>query len=184
MAPTTDGVTRRASISHEVRSRNLRTGAPQRRSGGRGTPAPHKRRASFFDASHYSHVFNSYRMQPMSPCELQVTENVYVVSCSEWNGIRALTKTAGSANVFLLDGGSEMALFDTGSTAGAQDLLNNVQSLGLDLKKIRKIVLTHSHWDHCNATAELLKALDCTVYGHALARETLAGRQGIYQPDY
>ena len=120
----------------------------------------------------------------MDTNEFHVTGNVYVVGCSSWNGLRRLTRGEGSANVFLLDGGSETALIDTGATAGCQDLLANISSLGIDLKKIRKILLTHSHFDHCDATAELLKTLDCTVFGHALARETLAGRQGIYQADY
>jgi glyoxylase-like metal-dependent hydrolase (beta-lactamase superfamily II) len=120
----------------------------------------------------------------MNPSDLHVAESVYVVGCSEWNGIRALTRCGGSANVFLLDGGSELALIDTGCTEGVKDVLGNIQSLGLDLKKIRKIILTHGHWDHVEGTAELLKTLDCTVYGHALSREVLAGRPGIYQPDY
>ena len=112
-----------------------------------------------------------------------VAGNVYVVGCTEWNGLRRLSR-GDSANVHLLDGGSELALIDTGCKKGAADVLANIASMGFDVKKIRTILLTHSHHDHVNGLAEILKSLDCTVYGHRLARETLAGEAGIYQPDY
>jgi hydroxyacylglutathione hydrolase len=115
--------------------------------------------------------------------KFHVTGNVYVVGCTEWNGIRRLSR-GDSSNVHLLDGGSELALIDVGCAKGAADVLENVASMGFDVKKIRKILLTHSHWDHVHGLAEMLKTLDCTVYGHRLARETLAGKAGIYQPDY
>src|SRR5690349_21013532 len=108
-----------------------------------------------------------------------VTENIYVVGRSGWGGLKPLCR-GDSANVFLIDGGDELALVDCGMGDGIEDILTNVSAIGKAPAKIRKVLLTHAHWDHCGGIAELLKRVDARIYGHRLTRETLAGGNGIY----
>jgi len=118
----------------------------------------------------------------MDRSRFHITDNVYVVGCGEWNGIRKLT--AAGANVHLLDSGSELALIDVGMPESVPGLLRNIADAGFDVAKIKKVLLTHSHTDHVDGLSDVLKTLDCTVYGHALAKETLSGKQGIYAADF
>src|SRR5262249_758659 len=48
-----------------------------------------------------------------------------------------------------------------------------------------KLFITHTHSDHINGINELLKAAPTMiVYGHAIARETLADGPGIYVAEF
>ncbi|RIV18020.1 MBL fold metallo-hydrolase [Alicyclobacillaceae bacterium I2511] len=73
----------------------------------------------------------------------------------------------------LLDFGDERILFDTGEQGS---LLANAQAMGIDLKQIHRVVLSHGHYDH---TGGLLKFLQLRghvpVYAHA---ELFAGHYG------
>ncbi|HTL53357.1 MAG TPA: MBL fold metallo-hydrolase, partial [Planctomycetota bacterium] len=106
-------------------------------------------------------------------------ESVRLVGCGSWHGMKAYSRGVAS-NVFLLDGGSEMALVDVGVPEGVEDILQNVRSLGKDPQRIKKILLTHGHVDHAAGVAEVLKHVDAEVFGHRLTKETLADGPGIY----
>ena len=58
-------------------------------------------------------------------------------------------------HIFLLDGGSESTLIDTGSGMGVEAVLENVRRDGLDPAAIRTIVLTHAHVDHGGGAARM-----------------------------
>src|SRR5918995_43015 len=51
-------------------------------------------------------------------------------------------------NVYLLSGGDDLALIDSGSGLGEAQIWDNVRSLGHDPARIRHIFLTHGHADH------------------------------------
>jgi hydroxyacylglutathione hydrolase len=91
-----------------------------------------------------------------------------------------------SCNVFLVDGGSELALIDAGMPDSVADMLQNISRLGLDPKKLRKLFMTHAHWDHCAGAEEWRKAAPLEIYGHAICRETMQGpgNSGIYDREY
>ncbi len=46
-------------------------------------------------------------------------------------------------------------LFDAGEKS--EYVLNNIEMLGIDIKKIQKIVISHNHWNHLGAFWDLLK---------------------------
>ena len=122
---------------------------------------------------------------------MRLLGNVYLVGCGSWCGGLRLSR-GGSCNVYLVDGGTELALIDAGDLDGIEDMLKNIRSLGFDPANIRKIFLTHAHYDHTLGLEMLLKHVKATVYGHSIARETLGGHSithetlgqgpGIYQP--
>jgi glyoxylase-like metal-dependent hydrolase (beta-lactamase superfamily II) len=116
----------------------------------------------------------------------RLQKDVYLVGPNyAWDGKMPPGVTRGCAcNVFLLDGGDEMALIDVGDADYVDDVIKNVRTLGLDPGKISKVLLTHSHWDHASGLAEMQRATKAKGYGHALARETMANRPGIYIPEF
>jgi 7,8-dihydropterin-6-yl-methyl-4-(beta-D-ribofuranosyl)aminobenzene 5'-phosphate synthase len=63
----------------------------------------------------------------------------------------------------LVAGPDEILLFDTGSNG--QILLDNMKNLKLDPKKIRKLLISHDHWDHTGGLKSLLNEnADLEVY--------------------
>jgi 7,8-dihydropterin-6-yl-methyl-4-(beta-D-ribofuranosyl)aminobenzene 5'-phosphate synthase len=70
----------------------------------------------------------------------------------------------------LLDFGEELILFDTGQHGS---LINNALTLGIDLRKITKVVLSHGHYDHTGGLLNFLKIRgNVPVYAHS---DLLAG---------
>ena len=53
---------------------------------------------------------------------------------------------------FLAD---DKVLFDTGEKGSY--LLENIRSLGVDIKKIEAVIISHDHWDHWGGLWDLLK---------------------------
>lgn len=77
-------------------------------------------------------------------------------------------------NCYLIDGGSELALIDAGLGLGVDDILANVARLGLDLDRLRHILITHSHIGHWGG-ADLIRAkTGAQVWAHALAAPLMA----------
>ena len=63
--------------------------------------------------------------------------------------------TGGDATVYLINGGSECALIDAGFGEDTRAILGEVEKDGLDVKKIKWILLTHGHADHAGGAREL-----------------------------
>lgn len=91
---------------------------------------------------------------------MQLTSNIYLVGSGEIG-----LSDGGDCHVYLVDGGSELALIDAG--CGSEDshaaLLSNIESHGLDLKKLTSIILTHSHSDHARG-AHLFRDKGCRIF--------------------
>jgi glyoxylase-like metal-dependent hydrolase (beta-lactamase superfamily II) len=87
------------------------------------------------------------------------------------------------AHVYLLDGGSELALVDAG--CGQRDsvdrMLANVREDGLDTARITTLLLTHWHPDHSGGAATLRERLAPRLRVHAPAAEQ-ATIEGALQP--
>lgn len=77
----------------------------------------------------------------------QLAPRVYWVGKGTWGGSEAFSHTA-DCNIYLLDGGSDLALIDTGNEPEAGCVLDNVRAAGFVPEKITKIFLTHAHCDH------------------------------------
>ncbi len=76
-------------------------------------------------------------------------------------------------HAYLLAHDKNLALFDTGlnTDSALAALEKDLQSVGLDIKNIRQIYLTHVHTDHCSMAGLLQKMTGAKVYLSAPAYE-------------
>ena len=68
--------------------------------------------------------------------------------------------------MYLIKGGTKNALIDTGLTADSPRLASQLQRLGLSVKDIHFVILTHEHFDHIEAITFFDTAV---IAAHALA---------------
>jgi 7,8-dihydropterin-6-yl-methyl-4-(beta-D-ribofuranosyl)aminobenzene 5'-phosphate synthase len=75
----------------------------------------------------------------------------------------------------LIERGEEQLLFDTGQGIG---LFSNAAFLGKDLSRVKRVVVSHGHYDHTGGLAAFVeKSAPVTVFGHPdVFRERFARR--------
>lgn len=97
---------------------------------------------------------------------MKLTRDIYVVGGGRFGfGISGPL----DCHVYVLDGGSELALVDPGlGLAGDFDqVLQNMRDDGLDPSRVHKLILTHYHCDHIGAAREACVRLDAEVFAAA-----------------
>lgn len=99
-------------------------------------------------------------------------------------------------NAYLVDGGDELALVDTGAGYRVDLLLRSIADTGHDVARIRRVLLTHKHADHAGGAAAIVRVSGAEVVGTAVTEEALgdpegfnrrlerARRSGSYPADY
>jgi glyoxylase-like metal-dependent hydrolase (beta-lactamase superfamily II) len=125
---------------------------------------------------------------------MRLSERVYLVGSGS-NGFD-LTD-AYDCHVYLIDGGTELALVDVGAGMGAAGILENVKRDGFDPARIRHLILTHGHGDHAGGAARMRTLLgEPVIHGSGVIADSLrrgdekaisldvAKQAGIYPLDY
>jgi glyoxylase-like metal-dependent hydrolase (beta-lactamase superfamily II) len=94
---------------------------------------------------------------------MQLTENVYLVGGGPFTGF-GLTSHS-DCHVYLVDGGSELALIDSGLgiPAGFDELTANIEALGFDPGAVTMLALTHYHADHAGGAARARRRFGAAV---------------------
>jgi hydroxyacylglutathione hydrolase len=100
-------------------------------------------------------------------------------------------------HVYLIDGGSELALIDVGAGMGAQAIVDNVRRDGFDPARIQHLILTHGHGDHAGGGRRMRRLLgEPMVHASSVIADSLregdekalsvdaAKQAGIYPADY
>lgn len=103
----------------------------------------------------------------------KVAEKVWLVGNGGWGGSKKLSK-AGDGNVYLIDGGNELALIDTGVGPNAEDILENISAAGFDPENLGKILLTHAHSDHSGAALWLRNKLGVRIIAGSITAKALS----------
>lgn len=91
---------------------------------------------------------------------MQLMDDIYLVGSGR-TGVGLSNEY--DCHVYLIDGGSEAALIDTGSGVDVQPILRNIAAHGIAASKVGIILLTHAHADHCGGAATLRDRLGCQV---------------------
>ena len=105
---------------------------------------------------------------------IQVVPGIWWVGCGSWGGLTPVLSDEGSGNVFLV-GDGEYALIDAGAVEGTEAVLANAAEVGARPESIKKIVLTHSHYDHVAGAPELLRATGAAAASSPLAARAFGG---------
>ncbi len=124
---------------------------------------------------------------------MQLSEDVYLVG----SGALGFDLTDPfDCHVYLIDGGDELALVDTGAGLGHDAILANIAAHGFDPGRLRAVLLTHAHADHAGGAARLYLELGLSVAASPLAADRVrrgdeaalslpaAREAGIYPDSY
>jgi glyoxylase-like metal-dependent hydrolase (beta-lactamase superfamily II) len=105
-----------------------------------------------------------YKMEEnMKPKE--VTRDVYLIGDSDISDSR-------DCSVYLLNLG-ELVLIDAGAGPSVDELIRNIERLGLDPAKISTVILTHCHIDHVGGAQEFKKRFGARIIMHELDAEAV-----------
>ena len=108
---------------------------------------------------------------------MRLTPQVYLVGGGE-TGL----SDPDDCHVYLLDGGDEYALIDAGcgSERSVAAIARAIENEGLDLARLRTVLLTHWHFDHSGGARYFRERHGCRVLAPASERAYIeAGRDGI-----
>lgn len=110
---------------------------------------------------------------------MRLCESIYMVGSGEF----LLTDYPAArpfydCHVFLVDGGTELALVDAGYGGTVDQILGHLERWGLDRDLLRRCLLTHAHHDHARGAAEWQSRLGLEICASAATAESLA-RPGL-----
>jgi len=124
---------------------------------------------------------------------MRLTDRIALVGSGDSGGF-SLTAPF-DCHVFLIDGGEELALVDSGSGQSCEAILEQVSLAGYQIERIRSLLLTHAHMDHSGGAKALRDRLRLKVVASSRTARLLesgdaegiglgpAQRAGLY-PDH
>jgi glyoxylase-like metal-dependent hydrolase (beta-lactamase superfamily II) len=86
-------------------------------------------------------------------------------------------------SVYLLDAG-DLLLIDSGAGMSFDKLVANIDKLGFDPKKLKSILVTHSHIDHIGSLHRFQKEFGAKIIAHELDADEIEGDGGIAAKAY
>jgi glyoxylase-like metal-dependent hydrolase (beta-lactamase superfamily II) len=124
---------------------------------------------------------------------MKLTNDVYLVGGGDY-GFNLTHRL--DCHTYLVDGGGELALIDTGFGPGTEEILGLIREDGFDPADVSTIVVTHYHADHVGGAAALKRATGARVWAGVEAAPyirvadadqiglTWAKQFGFYPADY
>ncbi len=83
---------------------------------------------------------------------------------------------AGAARVYYV-GAPEYTLIDAGIPHKADEILSSLANIGVQPLQVKRIILTHHHWDHVGSLWEIKKRTGAKVVAHPRDAEYITGRR-------
>jgi hydroxyacylglutathione hydrolase len=99
---------------------------------------------------------------------MQISERVYLVGSEQFGLSHPL-----DCNCYLIDGGSELALIDTGLGMGVEQIIANIGDEGFDPQRLAHVLITHAHPGHCGGSAALRERTGAKVWATALGVDAI-----------
>jgi hydroxyacylglutathione hydrolase len=94
-----------------------------------------------------------------------------MISLKTSSGISIIQILSGRSNVFLVSGDETNVLVDTSPASKRKDLFTALEKFGIS--HIEYLLLTHSHYDHCDNAAALKKKFGCKIMIHKAEESNL-----------
>ncbi|MBA2520763.1 MAG: MBL fold metallo-hydrolase [Chloroflexia bacterium] len=127
---------------------------------------------------------------------MRITDDVFIVGGGATLGFGLSDDP--DCHVYLVNGGDELALVDCGMADGRSmdRIAANIKAEGLDLDRLRYLIVTHYHMDHAGGAARFRARFGLEVIAPAGAAPALrtgdeaavaldkAKEAGFYAPDY
>ena len=101
---------------------------------------------------------------------MKLTDDVYLVGGGDY-GFNLTHRL--DCHTYLVDGGDELALVDSGFGPGTDEILELIRSDGFDPARISKIVITHYHADHVGGAAAMKRATGARLLAGVEAAPTI-----------
>lgn len=79
------------------------------------------------------------------------------------SGIEILQVLSGRSNSYLIRYEKGNILVDTGKTSAFDELVESLRQLGVQMNEVGYLVLTHTHFDHCQNAAKLKSSGNCQI---------------------
>lgn len=79
------------------------------------------------------------------------------------NGTKIVRVLRGRANAYLILFANDTILIDTGKNSAYRKLCRNLNSLNIPVEKITTLILTHTHYDHCQSVKKIKDKSGCRV---------------------
>ena len=98
----------------------------------------------------------------------------YITPCRIFSNIYFVGTRPASTHI--IETGEGLILVDPGYSRDLDKVLENIKTVGLDIKDIKIILLTHGHGDHAGAVAELVELTGASVYIGAGDLPMVSGR--------
>ncbi len=97
---------------------------------------------------------------------LKVWKDVYIVGGADLSHPY-------DCSVYVVDGGQEMVLIDSGAGDGYELIVDNIRSLGLRPERLKAVIATHAHIDHIGALSRFREEFGVQVVAHELDAQAI-----------
>lgn len=84
---------------------------------------------------------------------------------------------------YLLEDPDGLTLIDASIPGSAPKILRQIESLGRKPTEVKRILLTHAHFDHHGNLPYLQQATGAQLFASALEKPTIEGKQSVPRPD-
>lgn len=89
------------------------------------------------------------------------------------NGCKIIQLLSGRSNAYLIITNSNIILVDTGIKSSFLKLSKKLDSLNITFGEISLLILTHTHFDHCQSAKEIKEKSDCKIIVSSFAEESI-----------
>jgi glyoxylase-like metal-dependent hydrolase (beta-lactamase superfamily II) len=98
-----------------------------------------------------------------------------IYQVGEKSGVYCI-ENAGSARVYYV-GAPEFTLIDAGMPGKADQIIRALANIGVQALRVKRIILTHHHYDHVGSLWELKRRTGAQIIAHARDADYIAGRR-------
>ena len=89
------------------------------------------------------------------------------------NGSTIIQVLKGRSNSYIVVNECSATLIDTGKKSAFKQLSRNIQSNNINLKDISTLILTHTHYDHCQSAKQIKSISNCSIIVSHSATESI-----------